>query len=93
MKTLEDFCKKNKLKLYKIRYRHLGAINYGWDIVKPPKNLIVCGLEPINCSSGNKWYVRYAHEDYKGPRYLKRVTKAFLNNLDINKPSSYFLKT
>ena len=91
MKTIEDFCKKNKLKMVKTKYHFKNYSWNGFDIIKPESNAIVIAFEPVEKMDGSRWYIRMANEDYTGPRYLKRITTKFLNTLNIKSKSIYFL--
>ena len=91
MKYLNDFCKANNLKLVSIRYKHQFGYckRKGYDIVNPSNNAILASFEPCNYSNGDKWYLRNKHDNYKGPRYCKRITKNILSY--INPAESSFI--
>lgn len=91
MKLLTDFCQANKLKLIPTTYNFKNYKFKGYDIVKPGSMEILIAFEPMQKSDGTKWYVRFAYDGFKGPRYLKSITKSFLSTLDLSQKSSYRL--
>ena len=90
MKTLENYCKNKGLKLVAVRYRHqFGYLKRkGFDIIKPSTNEILVSFEPKNI--GEKWYLRTVHNNYKGTRYINRITEKFLNENITPYENSFF---
>lgn len=84
MKKLEKFCLDNNLTLMKVKYRHQFGYcrRVGYDIVKPATQEILCSFEPVEYTSGDRWYLRNVHKGFKGPRYCKRISKKILSYID-----------
>lgn len=95
MKFLTRFADNNDLRIIPITYRFKGTklARKGFDLVNN-KDQILASFEPINDTSGNKWYLRNVHENYAGVRYVKRITDKFLNsNINTKASSFYVLKS
>ena len=85
MKALQNFAEANNLQIIPIKYRHqFGYVRRkGYDLVKNDgSKQILASFEPCEYSNGDKWYIRNTHEQYKGPRYFKRITPAVLININ-----------
>ena len=92
MKTIVQFCKDNKLYWMAVKYRHQFGYfpRKGFDIVRFETREILVSFEPITAGSDHcSWYVRIGHQNYKGPRYFKRISKKILSYIDVHAKSYY----
>lgn len=97
---LEKVARLHNLEVIPIRYKFNGATlsRKGYDLIRKEsfrntdqvvyKN-IVCGIEPVEFSNGEKWYLRIVNSDYSGKRYFKRISLSMFKNIDFTKNSIF----
>jgi len=90
MKALNDFAQKNGLKVEKINYSFQGLKikRKGFDLVNKAGR-IIASFEPVFYSNGDKYFLKTGEAK---KRYCKRISKGFLNTLNVNFDSFIYLK-
>ncbi len=79
--VLSQYADENNLLLYPVKYTFKNYTKTGWDLCKP-NGQIVFGIEPKQYRNGYHWFVRFHHENYKGPLYFTRISKSMLLCID-----------
>ncbi len=96
MKTVKEFCNQNGLIFMPINYKDQGITvkRKGFDICRKNGEIII-SFEPKDYRKNSiyykdKWMIRHSPEGYNGNFYFSRITKKFLQSLDLSKTTKIF---
>jgi len=102
-KILEKIARENNLEVIPIAYNFSGIKlkRKGFDLVRKESfrsidqvvyKRIVCEIEPVDFSTGAKWYLRTVPKEYSGKMYFKKISMSMFKDIDFTKNSLFVIQ-